>query len=274
MTQRSYWASQLLYYCTYAVGGWNGIDLLRFVLAAALFAVMWKRRKGDAVVDAALLLVFAVAFLEKTAIERPQILSFLGFGLLLNLMDGLKKAPASARSPLSVRRSLIPIALLMLVWANVHGGFALGQAVIIVYLTAEGAKFGATMPEPRLQNARNRRNGGLYPSKTDDFHPPGDASSGRQRSTKTHWILAVTASRHYLSSAFRAQTNPALPARRIVQRALIMAHPASTPYPKRTGMPVDRIAGKTNIYIKRFTTPAAESALPQASPFRGFGGPR
>ena len=140
-TLTAYWASQLLYSCTYAVGGWTGIVLLRFVLAAALFAVMWKRRKGDAVVDAALLLVFAVAFLEKTAIERPQILSFLGFGLLLHLLDGLKKAPSSALSPFSVRRSPIPIALLMLVWANVHGGFALGQAVILVCLAAEGAKF-------------------------------------------------------------------------------------------------------------------------------------
>lgn len=137
----TYWITQLLYYNIYAAGGYFGIVLLRFVLTAVLFTIIWVRRKGDVVVDMALLLVFAVAFLENSPIERPQVLSFIGFGLLLCLLDRLKKAPEIRPSSLRGWRGPILVALLMMAWANVHGGIALGQATIILYLVAEGAKF-------------------------------------------------------------------------------------------------------------------------------------
>jgi hypothetical protein len=143
-TLTSYWACQVLYYGAHAAGAWTGIVLLRFALAAALFTVIWKRRQGDAVVDAALLIVFAVTFLELYGMDRPQILSFIGFGLLLVLLDSLKKTSESRPghpSPFPGYRRPLSLALVMIAWANVHGGFILGQATIVVYLVAEGVKF-------------------------------------------------------------------------------------------------------------------------------------
>jgi hypothetical protein len=137
----SYWGSQLMFHLVHALGGMTGIVLLRLLIWAALLAVVWSRREGDSVVDAALLLVFAVAFLERYPVERPQVLSFLGFGLLLHLLDGLKQAPENRPSAIRGRRDPILVALLMLVWGNLHGGVALGQATIVVYLAAEAAKF-------------------------------------------------------------------------------------------------------------------------------------
>ena len=60
---------------------------MRFFFAAALFAVVWQRLEGDAVVSAALLLVFAVLFLETYALERPQVLCFICFATLLGLLE-------------------------------------------------------------------------------------------------------------------------------------------------------------------------------------------
>lgn len=140
-TLTSYWASQLLYYHVHALGGWVAIVVLRFLLAAALLLAVWRRRQGDVVVDAALLVVFAVVVLEQFSLERPQFLSFLGFCLLLHLLEGTKRAPEGRRLPGGGLRRPLLVALLMVVWANVHGGHALGQATILVYLAAEGAKY-------------------------------------------------------------------------------------------------------------------------------------
>lgn len=134
LTLTSYWASQLLLHFVHTLGGFNGIVLLRMIIGAALLTVVWKRRSGDALVNAALLLVFAVVFLERYPVERPQVLSFLFFGVLLGLLNNLKEQ-------VDGYRGLILVVLLMLVWANLHGGFILGQAAIVVYLAAEGLKF-------------------------------------------------------------------------------------------------------------------------------------
>jgi len=129
----SYWVSQLLLYLAHALGGFTGIVLLRFVVAAALLAAVWRRLEGDAVVKAALLLVFAVSFLEMYPVERPQVLAFVCFAALLALLERVKSS-AGGRAPY-----LVP--LLLLFWANAHGGAILGQATIAIYLVAEGAKF-------------------------------------------------------------------------------------------------------------------------------------
>jgi hypothetical protein len=140
----SYWSSQLLFHFVHAAGGMTGIVLLRFALVAALLFVVWKRLRGDPLVDTALLLVFAVWFLEKHAVERPQVISFVLFGSLLLLLDSVKLAAGSRAgqlSPTGGYRGPLLVSLLMLVWGNVHGGFILGQATIIAYLVVEGAKF-------------------------------------------------------------------------------------------------------------------------------------
>jgi len=155
-TLTTYWLSQLLFHALHAAGGWTAIALMRFLFAGALFAVVWSRRRGDPVVSMALLLVFAVAFLETNPVERPQTLSFICFGLLLRLLDGLRRSPGE--SPLSARgyRDPLLVALLMVFWANVHGGHALGQATLIVYLVVEGVKFAHCSLGPAGRGAYRR----------------------------------------------------------------------------------------------------------------------
>lgn len=140
-TLTAYWLSQVLFHVLHSAGGWTAIAFLRVLLAGALFTVIWTRRRGDPVVSMALLLAFAVAFLETNPVERPQVLSFICFGLLLRLLEGIKQSAGNALTEARDFRAPLLVALLMIFWANVHGGHALGQATIIVYLVVEGVKF-------------------------------------------------------------------------------------------------------------------------------------
>ena len=128
----SYWLSQIIYHLFHAAAGMYGIVLLRFAVFGALLLVLARRMRGDRPLALGLLLLFTIAFLVQYPLDRPQVFSFLLFGILLLLLDRARDNAAGAR---------YGIPLLMLLWANMHGGHLLGQAVIVTYLVMEGLKF-------------------------------------------------------------------------------------------------------------------------------------
>ncbi|MBI4689357.1 MAG: hypothetical protein HY754_03685, partial [Nitrospirae bacterium] len=99
-------------------------------------------------------------FVHLYPLERPQVFSFLFFAILLYLLDEMKRnsraedrqsssvterqsdraTVASADSPIHLF-TYCSLPLLMLLWANMHGGYIVGQAVISIYLISEGLKF-------------------------------------------------------------------------------------------------------------------------------------
>ena len=98
------------------------------------------------------LLVPLVIVLHSFTGERPQLFSFLFSFCLIFLLEGFRKTcyrrnehPLPARYGLSSKTAIIayllPIPLLMLVWANLHGGFILGIAIILGYLLGESSKY-------------------------------------------------------------------------------------------------------------------------------------
>lgn len=136
----SYWFSQLMLHAAVLWNGMTGIILFRFLIAATLIAAMIRRKQGDGVVYAALLVLFAVSTFKFYAFERPQVLSFLFFGILLFILEKIK-ADASTPTGNDSARPAVSLALLMLVWANSHGGHIIGQVTLLVFLVMEGVKF-------------------------------------------------------------------------------------------------------------------------------------
>jgi hypothetical protein len=128
----SYWLSQVSYHLIHSVAGMSGIVFLRFLVLAALVYVMTKRRHGDHTVYLGLLLIFVTMLLRLYTADRPQVFSFLFFGVLLLLLDRIRHDEPTGYYGLPV---------LMLLWANTHGGYILGQAVIALYMVMEGVKF-------------------------------------------------------------------------------------------------------------------------------------
>ncbi|TAN43393.1 MAG: hypothetical protein EPN25_01025 [Nitrospirae bacterium] len=134
---KSYWLGQLLYYAHYSLGGMSGIIWMRAWLVALLVFVLLKRRTGDLLLYLWLLVLFLVSMLEVYPVERPQAFSFVFFALLLYILEHIRKG-SPAVNPAG---ALTALPLLMLVWANTHGGFIIGQITIGLYLAAEGLKF-------------------------------------------------------------------------------------------------------------------------------------
>lgn len=131
----SYWLSQLLLYFAYLSGGIHGVVLGRFIVVGILVYVMSKRRVGDPIVYLCLLILFLINFLTYP-VERPHFFSFLFFSMLLFLLEHIRRE----REQYSGKRMAVLLSLLMAVWANMHGGYVLGQLSILLFILMESIK--------------------------------------------------------------------------------------------------------------------------------------
>lgn len=132
-----YWISQLVYYLFHRAGGFPALVALRFIIAALLLWVLFRQRKGDRLIFMSLTALAAVV-LGLYPLERPQVFSFICFSALFGLLSALRGAGAAGEGG-TVPWFAVP--LLMAVWANLHGGFLMGQALILAFLALEGLKF-------------------------------------------------------------------------------------------------------------------------------------
>jgi hypothetical protein len=121
-----YWLAQLALYQLHRLTGEAGIVVLRSLLYTTIIAVaawlMWRRGERWRVVAFALLLGGVLLHYPN---ERPALLAFLLFALLLLLLEGGRLAETAAKG---VYHHLLA-GLLLLVWANTHPSVLLGVAV-------------------------------------------------------------------------------------------------------------------------------------------------
>jgi hypothetical protein len=127
------WLGEVAFALVFNAGGWAGLALFRAVLAAvAAFALARLSRRGGAPLIAALLVVvWAVAFSKTRWIDRPSIFSLVLFPVVLDLLY-------SARA--GSRRALLVIPPLILLWANLHGGYAIGIALVLAFTVEAAAR--------------------------------------------------------------------------------------------------------------------------------------
>lgn len=148
-TLTAYWMSQVLYHLVFDQAGMPGIVALKFLLALLFVVALIKLRRGDPLIHAALVLVSLPLFLRVYTLDRPQSFSFLCFAVLLILLEKER----SAATVSAAWTSYLPVPLLMLLWANLHGGHLVGQITIALFIVLEGLKF----THRALQPARPER---------------------------------------------------------------------------------------------------------------------
>jgi len=119
-----YWLGQLVLYGVWSLGGAAGIVLLRSLIygGIVLFLWYWMRKRAQGIFALTLLMLTALV-LRDFPNERPQIFTFVFVPIVLFIIEE--------------RRLLYALPLIMLAWANMHGGFILGAGLIAIYLTAE-----------------------------------------------------------------------------------------------------------------------------------------
>jgi hypothetical protein len=139
-TLTSYWLSQVTLHLAYLCNGMSGIVVVRFLVSGLLLYTMLRRQRGDSLVYMALMLLFAIMIFNLYLIERPQIASFVCFGLLLAALDDIRSGQSSIDAGSTLRNSLV-LSIVMLIWANSHGGYLVGQVTILLILFMDGIKF-------------------------------------------------------------------------------------------------------------------------------------
>lgn len=123
------WLAQAPLYLVFAAFGYGGLNLLTAALITLTFALVYPMCAGHPLLRAfALVLAAAVSGLYWSA--RPQLVSLVlaaAFALILYQYRWQQRN----------RLWLLPI--LMVVWANAHGGFAIGFILLAVTVAGEGA---------------------------------------------------------------------------------------------------------------------------------------
>jgi hypothetical protein len=126
--------SEIAFAAAVDLGGVRALMALRCLLGLVLFAVVIasNRRRG-ASAGATALVVLAAAFnLAPWWSVRPQLFTIVLFAVVIAILDrSFGDDPAGGARPL---RALWSLPLLFAVWANAHGGFLAGYAVLVLYL--------------------------------------------------------------------------------------------------------------------------------------------
>ncbi|HEX8181857.1 MAG TPA: hypothetical protein VF525_20115 [Pyrinomonadaceae bacterium] len=118
------WLTEVLMATAYRCAGWGGLIVLFSLVMTGAFCIVYRRcmaRAPHPFVAGLVVLVGALATAPTWGV-RPQMISFLLTSVYLAALDDYVRR---ARS-----RALWWLAPLMLLWANMHGGFALGLVLL------------------------------------------------------------------------------------------------------------------------------------------------
>ena len=119
------WLSEALMGTAYLLGGAQGLIVLKMAVIGMALIVLYRRlRQCTPLVSAAVLSLAIVCVLPISQTVRPQLWSMLGLVVLLSLINRTT-AP-------DWRRAAAGAALFAL-WANLHGGWITGAAVLCAY---------------------------------------------------------------------------------------------------------------------------------------------
>ncbi|HEV2250460.1 MAG TPA: hypothetical protein VGT60_08140 [Candidatus Limnocylindria bacterium] len=121
------WLGEVVLTVVFNAGSWAGLAIFRALLVGvgAFFLARLSRRGGAPLVAALLVVVWALVFSKTRWTDRPAIFTFMLFPVVLDLLY-------SARA--GSRRALVFIPPLILLWANLHGGYLIGIALVLAFL--------------------------------------------------------------------------------------------------------------------------------------------
>lgn len=127
---QQYWLSQLLFYGLWETWGEASVVALRALVHAAIVCgVFWLAWRRADIWRACVLGAATLAGFLWVANERPNLFSCLFTLLLVWLLDRCSEDDRPRG-----RFKLLALPLLMLLWANMHGGYILGVCIVGAYL--------------------------------------------------------------------------------------------------------------------------------------------
>ncbi len=143
---RAHWLGQVILYTSYKIGGLAGVAALRstLVILPMLIIFVWLIRKRFDPLSALVVISFPALLLAAKlsyTFLRPQGISFTLCLLQVLLLERLReKYEQGGKVTFDHAFWLLP--LVTAFWANIHGGYIVGNVMIMVYMTAEIIRFG------------------------------------------------------------------------------------------------------------------------------------
>lgn len=132
---KQYWLSQVIFYSVYRAAGFIGMVMLRAMVHGAMFygayLLMMRAGVGRLISSGLVLLAYLVIVREVGYVAaRPQMFTSALFVFALLILERMRHGD---------RWTLYALPAMMLVWANLHGGYVIGVAAITIYLIASVA---------------------------------------------------------------------------------------------------------------------------------------
>jgi hypothetical protein len=147
------WLAQVVLYAAFTAFGFAGLNLLTALAVVLAFAFIWRVLEGPGLLRAFVVVLAAMTSAVYWS-ARPQIFSFALAGLFVWILE---------RARHGSWRLLCGLPAAMAVWANVHGGFALGFLLLGAYLAGEALEAGLSVlrQEATVREAWRRARGPL-----------------------------------------------------------------------------------------------------------------
>jgi hypothetical protein len=121
------WLSEIAIYGIYRVAGWGGLLIIFSALITTALYIMYRRADGKPYV-AALATLLAAASSSPLFGIRPQMITFLFASIYIAILSRFERTGRS--------RELWWMAPMMLLWVNLHAGYALGLTLIGLFLVS------------------------------------------------------------------------------------------------------------------------------------------
>ncbi len=134
-----YWITQVIFYEIYSLMGPTGIILLRAAVFFTFVFLLWLTLRKRGFYSSLVITVLIILILQASKVDRPQFFSFLFTLVLILLIERFRGKPDS---PIP----LFFIPPMMLFWANMHGGFVFGIAIILISTLSEALKYFVNKP--------------------------------------------------------------------------------------------------------------------------------
>jgi hypothetical protein len=127
------WLTGVVFYPLFRATGAEGLQALKYCLGLGTVALTYAtaRRRGASRVAATLFILMAALILGRGyATVRAQFFTFFFFALVLYILERVRLSQGWG--------GLMWLPLILVPWANFHGGFVAGLGLIVLYALGEG----------------------------------------------------------------------------------------------------------------------------------------
>jgi hypothetical protein len=133
------WLGQIVMYASYLIDDWRGVAILRVLLVVALITFVALNASRRATRPLAIVLATLPALLVTRAVwvDRPELFGFVFFAALLVLLRIWRESDGRSLSRPLARACVV---LVIGLWSNIHGSFALGVIVTLLVCLEGGLR--------------------------------------------------------------------------------------------------------------------------------------